>query len=41
MSPNLRKRLVRCVIVFAVVAAIREWSIRRHEDDLVAWPRAE
>jgi hypothetical protein len=41
MSPNLRKRLLRCLVIFAVVAAIREWSIRRHQDDLLDWPRAE
>ena len=41
MRPVLRSRLVRLVIVIAVVAAIREWSIRRHQPDVEDWPRAE
>jgi hypothetical protein len=41
MSPNLRSRLVRLAIAFAVLSVIRELSIRRHEGDLHDWPRAE
>jgi hypothetical protein len=40
MSPGTRSRIVRLLVVLAIVAAIRELSIRRHEPDLTDWPRA-
>ena len=39
MSPGTRSRIVRLLILGAVIAALRELSIRRHEADLHAWPR--
>ncbi len=39
MLKNAVKRLIRWGLLAALVAAIREWSIRRHADDLHDWPR--
>ncbi|MDG1411716.1 MAG: hypothetical protein P8L46_00950 [Acidimicrobiales bacterium] len=38
MLTNLRKRLIRGLILGFIISAVREWSIRRHQEDLEAWP---
>ncbi|MDW3218175.1 MAG: hypothetical protein R8F63_06135 [Acidimicrobiales bacterium] len=39
MAPRTRSRLFRLLVLVAIIAAIREVSIRRHEADLHDWPR--
>jgi hypothetical protein len=39
MAPGTRKRILLLMVLAAVVAALREASIRRHEADLHDWPR--
>jgi hypothetical protein len=39
MAPGTRSRIVRLMILGALIAAIREMSIRHHEADLHDWPR--
>ncbi|MEZ5244059.1 MAG: hypothetical protein R2707_03105 [Acidimicrobiales bacterium] len=39
MAPRTRNRIVRLLVVVAVIVALREASIRRHESALHDWPR--
>jgi hypothetical protein len=39
MAPRTRKRILLLFVVTALIVALREASIRRHEPDLHDWPR--
>jgi hypothetical protein len=38
MSARTRSRILRIVVIVAVIAVAREVSVRRHEADLHDWP---